>query len=249
MIKTPTQDSFGFSFALLNMANSILAAHFARLYIDWMNTPLQSFIRVRGNQLTENNMHWLIDSARESEHAASSLEEMASKLESYCQWEPHLIDKMYNQDDKQPFDYQNWDTYKQLKSIARQTNPDITKEEIYEQLLKPFRYEKVKHWDSSQRRHRISYFCRYAGWDKEFIKTWNLLDHVRMHEGVKPFICNLWGKTFTQKGNLIKHNIVQHSSESLEERKKFRCNVWDKGYTERYNLIVSLFNNDLQILN
>ena len=134
--------------------------------------------------------------------------------------------------------YQNFETYKQLKNAAKMSNPDISKEKIYEQLLKPFRQEKVKLWDAAQKRFRVSYICKYEGCDKEFTKTWNLLDHVRMHEGIKPFTCNLCSKTFTQKGNLKKHYIVQHSSESLEERKKFRCEVWGKGYTERYNLVV-----------
>jgi len=34
---------------------------------------------------------------------------------------------------------------------------------------------------------RIVYACKYEGCDKEFARTWNALDHVRMHEGVKPF--------------------------------------------------------------
>ena len=88
---------------------------------------------------------------------------------------------------REKLSYQSYDTYKELKTIARQENPDITKEEIYEQLLKPFRYEKVKYWNRILRRFKISYICRYEGWDKKFTKTWNLLDHVRMHEGIKPY--------------------------------------------------------------
>ena len=99
--------------------------------------------------------------------------------------------------------YQSYNTYKELKTIARQENPDITKEEIYEQLLKPFRYEKVKRWDRIQRRFRISYICRYKDCNKEFTKTWNLLDHVRMHEGIKPYTVILFLSFFKLKSILF----------------------------------------------
>ena len=167
------------------------------------------------------------------------LENQAASINMYCncnQIEEFIVEDP-NQED-QPIDYQFCETYKQLKSIAKLSNPDVSKDQIYEELLKPFRHDKIKLWDSTQRRYRVSYICRYEGCDKEFTKTWNLLDHVRMHEGIKPFACSICGKTFTQKGNLKKHHIVQHSDESLNERKKFRCSIWDNGYTERYNLMV-----------
>ena len=119
----------------------------------------------------------------------------------------------------------NFETYKQIKKVAKNINPDISKEEIYEKLLKPFQHEKVKIWDSVQSRFKISYVCKYDECEKEFTKTWNLLDHVRMHEGIKPFGCQICGKAFTQKGNLKKHNVIQHSAKSLKERKKFKCRV------------------------
>ena len=141
-----------------------------------------------------------------------------------CNQKEEVIGQDPNQED-QPTNYQNYETYKQLKSIAKLSNPDVSKEQIYEQLLRPFRHDKIKLWDSTQRRYRVSYVCRYEGCGKDFTKTWNLLDHVRMHEGIKPFACNICGKMFTQKGNLKKHHIVQHSDESLGERKKFRCSI------------------------
>ena len=126
-----------------------------------------------------------------------------------------------------------------MKKMAKESNPDISKEEIYEELLKPFRHEKVKIWDQSLDRFKISYVCKYEECNKEFTKTWNLLDHVRMHEGIKPFVCQIWNKTFTQKGNLKKHIVINHSTESLKDRKKFRWEYCSKKYTERYNLVVS----------
>ena len=75
-----------------------------------------------------------------------------------------------NQED-QSINYQNCETYKQLKSIAKLSNLDVSKDQIYEQLLKPFRHDKVKLWDSAQRRCRVSYICRYESCGKEFTKT------------------------------------------------------------------------------
>ena len=169
---------------------------------------------------------------------------LEQKVNGYCLCEPTINDEKLVQSlnqENEIADFQQFETYKQLKEAAKIINPKITKEEIYEELLKPFRQEKLKEWDDTQNRFKIYYICRYDEWNRKFTKTWNLLDHVRMHEGIKPFVCQLWGKNFTQKGNLRKHHIVQHSTESLEERKKFRCDHWGKGYTERYNLLVIFY--------
>ena len=117
-------------------------------------------------------------------------------------------------------DYQNFDTYKELKKAAKLENPDITKEEIYEKLLKPYRHEKVKIWDEENNKFKVSYICRSSGWNKQFKKIWNMLDHMRMHKEIKPYKWSFWRKSFTQKGNLQKHLQVQHSAKTLEERKK-----------------------------
>lgn len=124
--------------------------------------------------------------------------------------------------------------------MTNKINPNLTKEQIYEKLLKPFRHRKEKVYDFNAHRYRVSYFCEYEGCGKEFNKTWNLLDHVRMHVGIRPYECNICHHTFTQKGNLKKHNLIQHSHRSLKERKRFKCKTCNKRYTERYNLVVSL---------
>lgn len=47
--------------------------------------------------------------------------------------------------------------------------------------------------------------CMYDNCGKKFTKTWNILDHFKVHTGVKPFQCSGCGKEFSQKGNLTKH--------------------------------------------
>lgn len=47
--------------------------------------------------------------------------------------------------------------------------------------------------------------CLYEGCGKQFTKTWNILDHFKVHTGEKPFRCEACKRAFSQKGNLTKH--------------------------------------------
>lgn len=84
------------------------------------------------------------------------------------------------------------------------------------------------------------YICKYKNCNKEFNRTWNMLDHARMHWGIKPYKCKDWEKAFTQKGNLKKHQR-QHLNPDLSDRKRYKCQYCDSAYTERYNYKVRIF--------
>ena len=88
----------------------------------------------------------------------------------------------------------------------------------------------------SGRTHSV-YYCNYKGCNKEFLRTCNLLDHCRMHNGVKPNLCEVCGKSFTQKSNLTKH-FKTHLKPKLNDRKRYPCSQCSAAYTERYNLKV-----------
>ena len=47
--------------------------------------------------------------------------------------------------------------------------------------------------------------CLYDNCGKQFTKTWNILDHFKVHTGEKPFKCPACKRAFSQKGNLTKH--------------------------------------------
>ena len=93
----------------------------------------------------------------------------------------------------------NFKTYQQLKKVSKKSNPEITKEEMYDRILARFKHEKAKIWNDNHTKFKIIYICKYGDWCKVFDKIWNMIDHVRMHENIKPYTCKIWGSSFTQK--------------------------------------------------
>mmetsp|Transcript_15924 Transcript_15924/g.18459 ORF Transcript_15924/g.18459 Transcript_15924/m.18459 type:complete len:199 (-) Transcript_15924:72-668(-) len=109
----------------------------------------------------------------------------------------------------------------------------FTKNDINLQLLKDYEYSTEVRTTSTGRKQTV-YVCIEEGCAKEFLRTCNLLDHVRMHKGIKPNMCEYCGKGFTQRSNLRKHLKV-HQKPELEERKRYKCRYCESSYTERYN--------------
>ncbi|CAI2361777.1 unnamed protein product [Moneuplotes crassus] len=137
----------------------------------------------------------------------------------------------------------HYETYKQIKSASSKKTPGISKTQIYEKLLKPFKHQKRVVTTPVTHKETTVYICKYEGCDKEYTKIWNLLDHVRMHEGIKPYQCDSCSKSFTQKGNLKKH-MKQHQLKTIRERKRFECRICKKKYTEKYNLKAHMKTHD-----
>ncbi|CAI2386902.1 unnamed protein product [Moneuplotes crassus] len=62
------------------------------------------------------------------------------------------------------------------------------------------------------RKRAFKFVCKYNGsCDAVFDRSWNLLDHCRMHYRIKPYQCPRCDKRFTQRGNLGKH-IATHET-------------------------------------
>lgn len=105
---------------------------------------------------------------------------------------------------------------KQIKDM------ELDKDEMYYYLLKPYKCHRINDFDEFQQKNNYTYVCRYDGCDKRFTKAWNALDHVRMHESIRPYRCMQCGKAFTQKCNYKKHE-KRHQAVTLEDRKKYKC--------------------------
>ena len=122
-----------------------------------------------------------------------------------------------------------------MNSNKRLSN--LTKSKVNMKLLKQYNWKIEKRINEKGSEATI-YICQYENWRREFTRTWSIIDHVRMHEGVRPYTCKHWGRTYTQKGNMLKH-MRRHNEKGLEKKKKFNWELWHRGYTEKYNLKVS----------
>lgn len=132
----------------------------------------------------------------------------------------------------------------EVRSEVYENHIIYSKADINMQLLKDFQYA-IEHKISSKGRSNTVYVCKHEGCNKEFMRTWNLLDHVRMHEGIKPNICPYCYKGFTQRSNLRKHLKI-HVNPELEHRKRYTCDDCGAKYTERYNYKVRQLKNNLK---
>ncbi|CAI2361524.1 unnamed protein product [Moneuplotes crassus] len=102
------------------------------------------------------------------------------------------------------------------------------------QALEGYPYSSAVHPNSKNGKMVMVYKCEFNECHKTFMRTWNLLDHIRMHYGIRPYVCKFCGKGFTQKGNMRKH-LIQHEKPHLSNRKKFKCEFCSSSFTERYN--------------
>lgn len=114
----------------------------------------------------------------------------------------------------------------------------LSKSDINLELLKEYEHATETRFSEEEDKEIVVYICKYKNCNKEFTRTWNILDHARMHKGIKPYQCNFCYKQFTQKGNLRKH-LKTHLMPSLDQRKRYKCEFCDSSYTERYNYKVS----------
>ena len=173
----------------------------------WRFTKERNLLRVESYQnnakITELSQYNCQDNQNDKIH----------QLESYWMWDQlnlsDTLDKRTSKyekiennqklNDENIFKSVNFQNYKELRRIVRKTYPWITKEALYENLLLPFKHDKMREWNKRHTKIITIYIWKYDNCNKEFDKIWNILDHMRMHEGIKPFTCKICGISFTQK--------------------------------------------------
>jgi hypothetical protein len=112
---------------------------------------------------------------------------------------------------------------KELERSNKIESKNLSKDDMYFLLLKPYKYERLLENDPLTWKMKYTYRCKYNDCNRYFTKGWNILDHVRMHEGLRPYQCEFCERSFTQRCNLKKHR--RRHITNLKNRKKFKCNV------------------------
>ena len=109
--------------------------------------------------------------------------------------------------------------------------------------LKGHKYELKFEYNAESKRSRRVLICKYEHCNKQFIKSWNIIDHFRIHTKESPFTCKACGKEFTQKPNLLKH-MQKHLKEDQDRLQKFECHKCPSKYSSQYNLNIHLDRED-----
>ncbi|CAI2372630.1 unnamed protein product [Moneuplotes crassus] len=96
------------------------------------------------------------------------------------------------------------------KSPTKDEPKKVNLAEDNSEILKPYLHSVTFESSKGPRRRKRTIYCKYPECDKVFFKTWNFVDHARMHLGIKPYECKRCDEKFTQKGNLKKHLKKYH---------------------------------------
>ncbi|XP_072179407.1 uncharacterized protein [Diadema setosum] len=68
-----------------------------------------------------------------------------------------------------------------------------------------------------------------------FVLNHNMHDHMRVHNGEKPFQCKVCSRCFSQKSSLKRHMSL-HDPKHLYARKPFQCKVCSRFFTQQGSL-------------
>ena len=131
----------------------------------------------------------------------------SSIFEGNGDWVFDLKDQMFTDDLKKNY---------HLRSKPSEEESQ-TKQEVLR--LKGYEYERKCVYNEETMRTNTILICRYNDCGKICNKTWDLLDHMRKHTGEKPYKCLICNKSFSQRGNVIKHKKMHQKEKEREQTK------------------------------
>ena len=77
------------------------------------------------------------------------------------------------------------------------------------------KYEKLLVFNHTTMRVNTMLVWKYDNCNRQFKKSWDLLDHIRQHTGEKPYNCEKCHKKFAQRGNLVKHKRLHQQKDAV----------------------------------
>jgi hypothetical protein len=84
-----------------------------------------------------------------------------------------------------------YENLEEVRNTLKSKFPGMGKNKMYKELLQPYKHKIFNYFDPVTSCTKQVYQCGYGDCNKKFNKTWNLVDHLRMHEGIKPYRCHL----------------------------------------------------------
>ena len=232
---------------LIPMVNSINSEIVQATLDQWDNFKNLEGIIKRINALSSdtNNLDWSLCNKNYSEQTCCSM-----NLNHFCHWNTEWANIIKQSGSQELGSISLQSLIKNLnhawtpvasKSSDKESEMDEQEkreedDELSHYALQGYKYKIFYTVEAGWK--KINFTWAYQGWNKKFGKTWNFLDHARMHEGIKPYRWEFCLREFTQKGNMLKHRR-QHVNSNIEDRKSHSCPYWLKKYTEKYNLKVS----------